>query len=92
MTEDKQLLKEIRLLEGTRDKVIANEAMRSKNKEAMGHKDDIQGQVKVIREEKSWFWRVYSWLLCLNAFLIAVNGCWFGWSEEREASDFRKDQ
>ena len=87
MTEEKQLLKEIRLLEGTRDKVIANEAMRAKIKEAMGHKDDIQGQVKVIREEKSWFWRVYSWLLCLvsyvNAFLIAVNGCWFGWSEER---------
>ncbi|XP_013709864.2 proton pump-interactor 1-like [Brassica napus] len=48
LTEEKQLLKEIRLLEGTRDKVIANEAMRSKNKEAMGHKDDIQGQVKLM--------------------------------------------
>ncbi|CAH8385330.1 unnamed protein product [Eruca vesicaria subsp. sativa] len=46
LTEEKQLLKEIRLLEGTRDKVIANEAMRAKIKEAMGHKDDIQDQVK----------------------------------------------
>ncbi|KAH0915581.1 hypothetical protein HID58_030027 [Brassica napus] len=48
LTEEKQLLKEIRLLEGTRDKVIANEAMRAKIKEAMGHKDDIQGQVKLM--------------------------------------------
>ncbi|KAL0798372.1 hypothetical protein Bca101_053547 [Brassica carinata] len=46
LTEEKQLLKEIRLLEGTRDKVIANEAVRAKIKEAMGHKDDIQDQVK----------------------------------------------
>lgn len=50
MTEEKKILKEIRLLEGTRDKVIANEAVRAKIKEAMGHKDDIQDQVKVIRE------------------------------------------
>ncbi|CAN8273665.1 unnamed protein product [Cochlearia groenlandica] len=48
LTEEKQILKEIRLLEGTRDKVIANAAMRAKIKEAMGHKDDIQGQVKLM--------------------------------------------
>ncbi|CAH2077773.1 unnamed protein product [Thlaspi arvense] len=48
LTEEKQILKEIRLLEGTRDKVIANEAMRAKIKESMGHKDDIQGQVKLM--------------------------------------------
>ncbi|KAF8051275.1 hypothetical protein N665_1756s0014 [Sinapis alba] len=48
LTEEKQLLKEIRLLEGTRDKVIANEALRAKIKESMGHKDDIQGQVKAM--------------------------------------------
>ncbi|XP_009143539.1 proton pump-interactor 1 [Brassica rapa] len=48
LTEEKQLLKEIRLLEGTRDKVIANEAMRAKIKESMGQKDDIQGQVKLM--------------------------------------------
>jgi len=47
LTEEKQILKEIRLLEGTRDKVIANAAMRAKIKESMGQKDDIQGQVKV---------------------------------------------
>ncbi|KAL0739059.1 hypothetical protein Bca4012_015269 [Brassica carinata] len=48
LTEEKQLLKEIRLLEGTRDKVIANEALRAKIKESMGQKDDIQGQVKAM--------------------------------------------
>ncbi|CAN8326126.1 unnamed protein product [Cochlearia groenlandica] len=48
LTEEKQILKEIRLLEGTRDKVIANAAMRAKIKESMGHKDDIQGQVKLM--------------------------------------------
>ncbi|XP_010448122.1 PREDICTED: proton pump-interactor 1-like [Camelina sativa] len=48
LTEEKQLLKEIRLLEGTRDKVIANAAMRAKIKESMGQKDDIQGQVKLM--------------------------------------------
>ncbi|XP_010433357.1 PREDICTED: proton pump-interactor 1 isoform X2 [Camelina sativa] len=48
LTEEKQLLKEIRLLEGTRDKVIANVAMRAKIKESMGQKDDIQGQVKLM--------------------------------------------
>ncbi|CAA7025252.1 unnamed protein product [Microthlaspi erraticum] len=39
----KQILKEIRLLEG-----IANAAMRAKIKESMGQKDDIQGQVKLM--------------------------------------------
>ncbi|ESQ54521.1 hypothetical protein EUTSA_v10027051mg [Eutrema salsugineum] len=48
LTEEKQLLKEIRLLEGTRDKVIAHEAVRAKIKESMGQKDDIQGQVKLM--------------------------------------------
>ncbi|KAJ4913345.1 Proton pump-interactor 1 [Raphanus sativus] len=48
LTEEKQLLKEIRLLEGTRDKVIANEAVRAKIKESLGQKDDIQGQVKLM--------------------------------------------
>lgn len=48
LTEEKQILKEIRQLEGTRDKVIANAAMRAKIKESMGHKDDIQGQVKLM--------------------------------------------
>uniref|UniRef100_A0A1J3ISI6 Proton pump-interactor 1 n=1 Tax=Noccaea caerulescens TaxID=107243 RepID=A0A1J3ISI6_NOCCA len=48
LTEEKQILKEIRLLEGTRDKVIANAAMRAKIKESMGQKDDIQGQVKLM--------------------------------------------
>lgn len=48
LNEEKQLLKEIRQLEGTRDKVIANAALRAKIKESLGHKEDIQDQVKVI--------------------------------------------
>ncbi|ESQ43112.1 hypothetical protein EUTSA_v10013033mg [Eutrema salsugineum] len=46
LNEEKQLLKEIRQLEGTRDKVIANAALRAKIKESLGHKEDIQDQVK----------------------------------------------
>lgn len=97
LTEEKQLLKEIRLLEGTRDKVIANEAMRAKIKESMGQKDDIQGQVKVRESvvRVLWLlavlvlWEFVSYALFVMCF--AVNGCWFGWSEEGEASNFSKD-
>ncbi|XP_010539250.1 PREDICTED: proton pump-interactor 1-like [Tarenaya hassleriana] len=46
LNEEKQILKEIKQLEGTREKVIANAAMRAKIKEAMGKKEDIQDQVK----------------------------------------------
>ncbi|CAH2070049.1 unnamed protein product [Thlaspi arvense] len=46
LNEEKQLLKEIKQFEGTRSKVIANEAMRARIKESLGHKEDIQDQVK----------------------------------------------
>ncbi|KAK7272544.1 hypothetical protein RJT34_29205 [Clitoria ternatea] len=48
LTEEKQLLREIKQLEGTREKVIANAAMRAKVQESMGQKEAIQDQVKLI--------------------------------------------
>ncbi|WVZ00801.1 hypothetical protein V8G54_026870 [Vigna mungo] len=48
LTEEKQLLREIKQLEGTREKVIANAAMRTKLQESMGQKEAIQDQVKLI--------------------------------------------
>ncbi|RDX96545.1 Proton pump-interactor 1, partial [Mucuna pruriens] len=48
LSEEKQLLREIKQLEGTRDKVIANAAMRAKLQESMGQQEAIQDQVKLI--------------------------------------------
>uniref|UniRef100_A0A5B6Z1W4 Putative proton pump-interactor 1 n=1 Tax=Davidia involucrata TaxID=16924 RepID=A0A5B6Z1W4_DAVIN len=48
LTEEKQLLREIKQLEGTREKVIANAAMMLKIQEALGEKDAIQDQVKLM--------------------------------------------
>ena len=47
LTEEKQLLREIKQLEGTREKVIANAAMRAKIEDSLGQKEAIQDQVKV---------------------------------------------
>lgn len=46
LTEEKQILREIKQLEGTREKVIANSAMRAKVQESLGEKTVIQDQVK----------------------------------------------
>ncbi|KAK6946714.1 hypothetical protein RJ641_000187 [Dillenia turbinata] len=48
LSEEKKLIKEIKQLEGTREKVIANAAMRVKIQESMGQKEAIQDQVKLI--------------------------------------------
>ncbi|XP_059664636.1 proton pump-interactor 1-like [Cornus florida] len=48
LTEEKQLLREIKQLEGTRDKVIANAATRAKIQESLGEKESIQDQVKLM--------------------------------------------
>uniref|UniRef100_A0A2P2LX88 Uncharacterized protein MANES_15G087400 n=1 Tax=Rhizophora mucronata TaxID=61149 RepID=A0A2P2LX88_RHIMU len=48
LTEEKQILKEIKQLEGTREKVIANAAARAKLQESLGQKEAIQGQVKLM--------------------------------------------
>ncbi|XP_028807483.1 proton pump-interactor 1 [Neltuma alba] len=48
LSEEKQLLREIKQLEGTREKVIANAAMRAKLQDSMGQKETIQDQVKLI--------------------------------------------
>ncbi|KAL8510232.1 hypothetical protein ACS0TY_017154 [Phlomoides rotata] len=48
LTEEKQILREIKQLEGTREKVIANSAERTRIQESMGEKEAIQDQVKSI--------------------------------------------
>lgn len=48
LTEEKQILREIKQLEGTREKVIANAAVRAKIQESMGEKEALQDQVKLI--------------------------------------------
>lgn len=47
LVEEKQLMKEIKQLEGTREKVIANAAMRAKIQDSLGQREAIQDQVKV---------------------------------------------
>ncbi|KAI4321867.1 hypothetical protein MLD38_035198 [Melastoma candidum] len=48
LAEEKQIIREIKQLEGTRDKVIANSAMRAEIQGSIGPKEDIQDQVKLI--------------------------------------------
>ncbi|XP_058095417.1 proton pump-interactor 1-like [Magnolia sinica] len=48
LVEEKQLLREIKQLEGTRDKVIASAAMKAKIQDSLGQRDAIQDQVKLI--------------------------------------------
>ncbi|KAI3936981.1 hypothetical protein MKX01_015196 [Papaver californicum] len=48
LVEEKNLLREIKQLEGSRDKVIANAAMKAKIQDSLGQKDAIQDQVKLI--------------------------------------------
>lgn len=48
LNEEKQIIREIKQLEGTRDKVIANAAMRAEVQKSVGEKDAIQDQVKLI--------------------------------------------
>ncbi|XP_050942338.1 proton pump-interactor 1-like [Cucumis melo] len=48
LSEEKQILREIKQLEGTREKVIANAAMRTKLQDSMVQKEALQDQVKII--------------------------------------------
>ncbi|KAA8526825.1 hypothetical protein F0562_008946 [Nyssa sinensis] len=48
LTEEKQILRDIKQLEGTREKVIANAAMKLKIQESLGEKEAIQDQVKLM--------------------------------------------
>ncbi|XVF78525.1 hypothetical protein PTKIN_Ptkin14bG0140700 [Pterospermum kingtungense] len=63
LSEEKQLLREIKQLEGTREKVIANAAMRAKIQDSLGQKEAIQDQVKLmgvdldgVRKEQQAVW------------------------------------
>lgn len=48
LTEEKQILREIKQLEGTREQVIAGAAARAKIQDTLGEKGAIQDQVKLI--------------------------------------------
>ncbi|PIN03777.1 hypothetical protein CDL12_23700 [Handroanthus impetiginosus] len=48
LSEEKQILREIKQLEGTREKVIANAAERTRIQDSLGEKEVIQDQVKSI--------------------------------------------
>uniref|UniRef100_A0A1D1Y7U6 Proton pump-interactor 1 n=1 Tax=Anthurium amnicola TaxID=1678845 RepID=A0A1D1Y7U6_9ARAE len=48
LAEEKLLLKDIKHLEGTREKVIAHAAMKAKLQDSLGPKEAIQDQVKLI--------------------------------------------
>ncbi|XP_074584990.1 proton pump-interactor 1-like [Curcuma longa] len=51
LVEEKQLIKEIKMLEATRDKVIANASEKAKIQDSFGHKEAIQDQVKLINDD-----------------------------------------
>ncbi|GFZ12549.1 proton pump interactor 1 [Actinidia rufa] len=48
LSEEKQILREIKQLEGTREKVIAQDVMRAKIQDSLGEKEAIQDQVKLM--------------------------------------------
>lgn len=48
LSEEKQIIREIKQFEGTREKVIANAVVTAKIKDSMGGKESIQDQVKQI--------------------------------------------
>eukprot|EP00262_Sarcandra_glabra_P007569 TRINITY_DN20461_c0_g1_i1.p1 TRINITY_DN20461_c0_g1~~TRINITY_DN20461_c0_g1_i1.p1 ORF type:complete len:616 (+),score=169.98 TRINITY_DN20461_c0_g1_i1:180-2027(+) len=48
LVEEKQLLREIKQFEGTREKVVANDAMKAKIQNSLGQREAIQDQVKLI--------------------------------------------
>ncbi|OMO73301.1 hypothetical protein COLO4_27176 [Corchorus olitorius] len=63
LSEEKQILREIKQLEGTREKVIANAATRAKIQDSLGQKEAIQDQVKLmgvdldgVRKEQQAVW------------------------------------
>ena len=47
LSEEKQIIREIKQLEATREKVIANAVVRAKIEDSLGEKEAIQDQVKV---------------------------------------------
>ncbi|XP_022865807.1 proton pump-interactor 1-like [Olea europaea var. sylvestris] len=57
LSEEKQILREIKQLEGTRDKVIANSAERARIQDALGEKEVIQDQVKLIGVDLDGVWK-----------------------------------
>lgn len=57
LSEEKQIIREIKQLEGTRDKVIAKAAVRAKIEDSLGEKEAIQDQVKLIGDGLDGVWK-----------------------------------
>ncbi|KAG4149787.1 hypothetical protein ERO13_D05G355100v2 [Gossypium hirsutum] len=80
LSEEKRILKAIKHLEGTREKVIANAAMRSMTQDSLGQKEDIQDQVKLMgvdlngvrKEQHANFHFYQSRTIVHNAKLLAA--------------------
>ncbi|CAN0891262.1 Proton pump-interactor 1 [Linum grandiflorum] len=96
LSEEKQILREMKQLEGTREKVIANAAMRAKIQESLGQKETIQDQVKhmngdfdLVRKEHDAIWAKVKILdgkiEDLETEIQSING-------EREAIKDKRDE
>lgn len=57
LNEEKQILREIKLLEGTWGKVTANAAERARIQDSLGEKEVIQDQVKLIGVYLDGVWK-----------------------------------
>ncbi|WOH02985.1 hypothetical protein DCAR_0522375 [Daucus carota subsp. sativus] len=57
LSEEKQIIREIKQLEATREKVIANAVVRAKIEDSLGEKEAIQDQVKLIGSGLDGVWK-----------------------------------
>ncbi|XP_062168827.1 proton pump-interactor 1-like isoform X2 [Alnus glutinosa] len=96
LSEEKQIIREIKQLEGTREKVIANAAMRAKIQDSLGQKEAIQDQVKLIggdldgvRKEKQ---AVQGKIKQLDEALKAIDNEINSLSEELKAVTQKRDK
>lgn len=69
LVEEKQMIREIKQLENTRDKVIAHEAIQTKIQDSLGEKEVIQDHVKLLgvdldaaRKEQQAIWTKIKYL------------------------------
>ncbi|CAN1169776.1 Proton pump-interactor 1 [Linum perenne] len=96
LSEEKQIIREIKQLEGTRPQVIANAAMAAKIQDSLGQKEAIQDQVKHmnvdmdgVRKEHDVIWSKISTLKeKIDAFDKEIKSI----EEEREAIRLKRDE
>ncbi|KAJ6811762.1 proton pump-interactor 1 [Iris pallida] len=96
LNEEKQLLKDIKQLEATREKVIANAATKAKIHDSKGQKEAIQDQVKLIsadmdgvRKEREAIW---SQINQLDEKLKVVDDAISSLEEELRSISERRDK